>query len=219
MKRSSVWTMILVVSLLLSPTATAAREIAPDLPPPPDWPIIGTILRWLGFEEMQETDLEFNPNYPEYRLTTVDDARALWENLPPKEGIRVILSQDDANAQLLALVGEIGLLKATEVTFKAGSIIISAAVERSALERRGVELPFFVLGESISGEIEFAIGSTDCRPTLTVRKVRIGAFGVPLRGWVQSEINKNLEQTWLPQVCIERVFLMPGELAIEGYRR
>ncbi len=215
------WLTALVTLLVLStPTTALARRASPDLPPPPDWPIIGPILRWLGLEGIPEpAPVAFDPTYTEHRLTTIEDAETLWESLSPDERIRIIISQEDANAQLQEALLETNLLKSVAITFEGDEITLTATVERSALEREGVKLPFFILGKELNGEVKITLGAKECRPTLTIKKVRIGRISLPLRNLVQTEINKSLDQSWLPQICVERVFILPGEFAIEGYRR
>lgn len=215
-----IWMAALAALIVLTtPTTALAQEFGPNLPPPPDWPIIGPVLRWLGFEGTPEPTPAFDPNRPEHRLATIAEAEALWNKLSPDERVRVIISQADANAQLQESIRNARGLSSASITFDAGAITLAATVDRAALELEGVELPFFLMGKEISGQVTFTLNAVDCRPTFTVKKVRIGRLSLPLRTLAQTTLDENLAQEWPPNICIERVFMLPGEFAVEGYRR
>lgn len=211
---------VLVLVLLAStPSVALARDLGPTLPPPPEWPIIGPVLRWLGFESPVEAAPTFDPNRPEHRLSTLKEAQALWEMLAPNTPVRVITRQEDVNALIRQNLQGVQGLRDVSVVFESKGITLKATLERSLLEREGLTLPFFIRAQEISVEITVALSATNCTPTLTVRRVRIGRLSLPLRGIAQEALNETLAQEWLPTVCVERVFMLPGEFAVEGYRR
>lgn len=219
-KYTRVWITVLAVMLVLSTPATAlAQAPGPHLPPPPEWPIIGPVLRWLGFESQAEPTPTFDPNRPEYRISTVAEGQALWEELEPNTPVRIIVSQEAVNALIQERLQDVRELSSAGVTFEAGAVTLAATVERAALEREGIQLPFFLKARELSGQVTVAFGATNCSPTLTVKRVRIGRFSLPLRGMVQDSLNESLTQEWMPEICIERFFMLPGEFAVEGYRR
>ncbi|HOV47152.1 MAG TPA: hypothetical protein PLM06_00770 [Anaerolineae bacterium] len=212
---------ILAIGLALAtPTVALAYQHGPGLPPPPEWPVIGPILRWLGIIEETPAEMPaFDPTYTEHRLTTLQDAQSLWESLEPEARVRVIVGQEDANAALQTAVQNVPGLDDVTLTFESGSVTLAATVKRSVLERQGVQLPFFITSQEIKGELQIALGAAECRPTLTVQKVRLGKIGLPLRSLAEEAFNEQMQQEWMSQVCIERVFMLPGEFAVEGYRR
>lgn len=215
------WMGCLVALLIVAtPVTVLADEHDPNLPPPPEWPIIGPVLRWFGFGETEEPVAPaYNSDYPEHHISTPAEAEALWESLEPNVGVRVIISEEDVNAQLQEALRDVPWLSDTRVALEADGITFAATVERSALEREGVNLPFFIPGNQITGEVKIAVSSSNCDPIFTVKKVRIGKLGLPLRGLAQNALDENLQDDWLPEVCVERVFMRAGELAVEGYRR
>lgn len=219
--KTKLWLTFLTVLLLLAtPAAALAQTQGPNLPPPPEWPLIGPVLRWLGFGETEEVAMPpYNPDYPEHRISTPAEAEALWESLEPNAGVRVIVSQEDVDTQLRAALQDVSWLSAASITLEADGVTFAATVERATLEREGVEIPFFILGDEISGELKVAIGSVNCNPTFTIKKVRLGKLSLPLRGLAQNALDENLPQDWMPDVCVERVFMHAGEIAAEGYRR
>ena len=101
MKHWRITTVVILSVLLLSVAAPAyAAPATTTLPPLPEWPIIGPILRWLGVvEETPEEIVEMpeEPDLPEYQIETWDDITAL-QDLASGERVRVLATDSALTA-------------------------------------------------------------------------------------------------------------------------
>ncbi len=216
--------LMLILSLALTATPAAAYALAApgaprNLPPLPEWPIIGPILRMLGVTDTAESAAAPvpDPALPEIRIRTLDDLETL-QQVEPNERFRVIAADDDLNRiaqEILRERAEDNLSFA--VNFDANLVTVEGSVDAALLERTGLDLPGFVRGRlNVEGTARAAAEA--CQPTLAVRSVKVNGWGIGLRAMAQRVIDTQLPNTWPAEICVERVLLMDGEAAIEGYR-
>jgi len=52
-----------------------------------------------------------------------------------------------------------------------------------------------------------------------MEKVSINKWSIGMKGVVQNWLNEQLPGLWPSEICVERVTLKSGEIAIVGYRR
>ena len=84
-----------------TPVAAANSGTARDLPPLPDWPVVGPVLRFLGIGgETPETTMPSatpDPSLPEYTIETIEDFAQLRE---VEDGQRVRITADRKSTRL-----------------------------------------------------------------------------------------------------------------------
>ncbi len=215
-----VWKAWLAILIVLSASAPVyAAPLTPAFPPPPEWPIIGPILRWIGLAP-EEVELLPDPTLPEYRLETLDDAQQLIEEIGPDTRVRLIAADADLNAIIRDNIGDVEGVDSVIVTFDQKTVKIEVTLDRSVVEDNGVKLPFFISGEQLSGSVTLTPETANCRITsVKVKGLRLNKTGLGLfNGLAENAINATLaEVEWDERVCIEQIFLTPGEIAVEGY--
>jgi len=193
--------LVAMLGLLVATPVSAAQETA-GLPPLPQWPIIGPLLRMLGLIKPATPTPPPrptpDPTLPEYHITTLEDLRELQE-LEEGEKVRVV----QATASL---------------SFEQGYVMVQAFVDQSLLKQMGVDLPDLGDGE-LEIRITLTIQTSDCQPVITLNKVEVNGWSMGLRSVAQRALDDRLPHLWPTEACLEAVFLTPGQLAIEGYRR
>ena len=216
-------TTIMVLSLLLLSTAIPvyAAPSATALPPLPEWPIIGPILQMLGLVEPEPVEIvepAEDLNLPQYSIETLDDILAL-QDLESGESVRIT-----ATDMALTTIAQEALDKYTDgiqnfkVTFTPGEVTVYVEVDPSVLEDANLDLPVN-LRNTITLESTVELSASGCRAIVTLKKVSINKWSIGLRGFVQRWIDEELPGAWPSEVCIERVTVKTGEIAVVGYRR
>ncbi|MBN1488039.1 MAG: hypothetical protein JW981_10385 [Anaerolineae bacterium] len=211
-------TLALVIMTQTAMPVYAASESPGLLPPLPQWPIIGPILQWIGIVPEAETpEAEvLDPTLPEFRVTSWEDLKALETDLPRGERVRIIATDKDLNAVFNDLVDGKDAVQSGSIDFDTNSVSGEIALKRELLEDYDVEIPDFISGDSLkaSGTAEFSVES--CRPVINIKKLRLNGRNMGLGKIAQGAINKILEENWISDVCLERVILTDGEIAVEG---
>ncbi len=219
-----------LASTFVPPVAASTGET--DLPPLPEWPIIGPILRWLGVVPKEEVEpdsarvtIPEESDLPEQRVTNVAEARALWEALETGEEVRVLIADEDINAILAQEIEDVPGFHSATLTTGTDETTLSVSAERELLEDVGGGLAVFITGENPEGTLTLSMTAANCRPVITVTGIRVNGRRLAVEDTVQALIDKAFdkgwrEKSWLDnQVCIEAVRLTPGEIALEGYRK
>jgi hypothetical protein len=219
------WRMItiLVLSVLLLSTAMPvyAAPSATALPPLPEWPIIGPILQWLGIVEPEPVEIVELPedlDLPQYPIETLDDILAL-QDLESGESVR-ITTTDTA----LTTIAQEALDKYTDgirnfrITFTPGEATVYVEVDPEVLAEADFELPVN-LKNAIKLESTVELSASGCQAIVTIKKVSINKWSIGLRGFVQKWIDEELPGRWPNEICVERITVKSGEIAVVGYRR
>lgn len=210
-------TAVTVMCMLIAMPVSAAQDHG-SLPPLPEWPIIGPLLRMLGLVKptppTPPPSPTPDPNLPEYRITTLEDIKEL-QDLEAGMRVRVVLAEKDANSLIAQLLGQQATVT---VSFEQGYLTLMATVDQSLLKHAGVDLPAIDDGE-LEIYITAAVRASGCQPMVTLNKVEISGWSLGLRTAAQRAIDERLPDIWPTQVCLEQVFLTPGQIAVEGYRR
>lgn len=209
---------LVLLSVVAAPVAAAPAAEAERIPPPPEWPIIGPVLRWLGVGE--EAEPEPDLSLPEHQVATYEEAEALWRSLEPGERVRVTVAEEDVNAPLQEAVAETEVLRSASVDFQEGVILVDFEVDTAELRRmleeeESVSLPgFLTRGETFGGEYRVTAETEGCRPVVDVR-----GPGLFLQ---RRLLRRTLVQTWDEYgpsgACIEGIFISDGEVAVQGYK-
>lgn len=220
MKRIS-WILITVVLLFTAVVPAYAAPGDDRLPPLPEWPIIGPLLELLGVSTPEsETPPAPTPDpaLPEQRITNVDEAVEFWRGLESGERVRVLVADDDVNAELRTFLADVPAVRTATVTFNEGSATVSVDVNtqavRELLEEQNIQLPFFIRQNSLGGEFTIAVEAENCRPLFTIGGRRLSLR----RRFLQELADQWLYDYWPEEGCIEEIILTPGEMAVEGYR-
>jgi hypothetical protein len=216
-------TTILVLSLLLLSTTMPvyAAPSAATLPPLPEWPIIGPILQWLGIVEPTPVEIvepaeDFD--LPQYTIETLDDILAL-QDLAVEERVRVTATDTALTAIAQEALGEnVEGIRTFNLTFAPGKATVYLEVDPVVLTEANFDLPIkFRNTIKLEGTVELA--ASGCQVVVTIDKASINKWSIGLRGTVQSWINDQLPGSWPSEVCVERVTVKSGEIAVVGYRR
>ncbi len=219
MKRLMLLGLIVTLMLPLTVTPVGAAPAEGAIPPPPEWPLIGPVLRWLGVGATKEAPTR-DPNLTEYRVESVDEAEALWRELEPGQRVRVIVTEDALNPPLQELVAENEMLREAEIRFAGGEVLLTVEVDTQELRREiedqgQVSVPGFLLrGETVGGEYRVTLEAESCLPSVRVRGPRM-LFGGPVVRRVLAEVR---DSYWPEGACIEQIFSEDGEFAVEGHK-
>jgi hypothetical protein len=223
MKTKQRITLALLLALTLAAATLPALAAEESLPPLPEWPIIGPLLRLLGVtSEPEEEPVAMatpDPTIKEYRLTSLDDVREVWRELEPGERARLVISEKDLNAFVREKLGAVPGAESLTVDFRTGEVVVTGAVNRAALEEAGVDLPFFLRGRTLRFEVRATPGAGSCRPFILVEEVRVNGRRLPIKGLAQSRLDELLDRAWPSgEGCVEQLIVSPDELSVEGYR-
>jgi hypothetical protein len=185
---------------------------------PGEWPVIGPVLQWLGVARPAMETPTPTPGLTEYRVTSYDDIGALQE-IPSGERVRIIISETDLNAIVLDLVsrnveGNAGMSFGMEPNL----LNVRITADQSLLEQAADYLPRQIRGD-LDLDGAFRLGASQCVPRVTVERLRLNGWSFGLRLLAQGPINARIREFWTDDICVERVLLMQGEAAVEGYRR
>ena len=217
--------MLSVGCLLLFGTALPALA-APqeaDLPPLPEWPIIGPIIRLI--QRVIKKDAEpvvpeatVEPDLPEIPIETKDDILA-HRDLESNERVR-ITATDTALVNIIndALPNDFKDRIVPGVTFNKGNAIITADVDPSVLDGVDIDVPIS-LDEDIYAEATLSFGAAACRATVTVDYVAVNNWSIGLKKMVQEWIDSELPGLWPDEVCVEYIVVEPGTISVVGYRK
>lgn len=216
--------LLLILSLTLTATPIAAAQTlaAPgaqrELPPLPEWPIIGPILRMLGVGRAAAPAAPtLDPTLPEFHIRSWDDVKAL-EQIEPGERVRVIASDTDINRIAQEAIRE----RADEnlsfrVDFGANQATIEASADAALVEQTGLSLPALIRG-ALRVELVGSATAENCRPIPDIQSLKVNGWGIGLRAIAQRAVDTQLPESWPSDICIEQILLMEGEAAVEGYR-
>ncbi|MFP4346210.1 MAG: hypothetical protein ACLFU8_16050 [Anaerolineales bacterium] len=209
---------LVLLSVVAAPVAAAPAAEVERIPPPPEWPIIGPVLRWLGIEEEVEPTPDLS--LPEHQVATYEEAEALWRSLEPGERVRVVIAEEDVNAPLQEAVAKTEVLRHAEADFQEGVVVVNFEVDTAELRRmleeeEAVSLPGFLMrGETFGGEYRVSAEAEACRPIVDVR-----GPGLFLQ---RRLLRRTLAQTWDEYGpsggCIEGIFIGDGEVTVQGYK-
>ena len=217
-----VWRLVLIVFIVAGAATPAYAYAGRDpLPPLPEWPVIGPLLRWLGVGESASEIATPTPDpaLPEYRIKNVEDAQTFWEGLGLEERVRVVVSDEDIAILIEEQIANVKGLREASLTFDTDIVTIEAELEPDILDETGVKMPFFLKKKTLSGEITFSLEASSCQLLPTVEKVRVNHWTLPLGGFIQENIQDALDTEWPTGICVTTVYLTPGEIALEGYRQ
>jgi hypothetical protein len=216
--------LMLVLSLILTASPITAAQVAgaatpqQQLPPLPEWPIIGPILRLLGVAQTEVPVAPVpDPSLPEIRVVSWTDVQGL-DQLEPGERVRVIASEADINSMAQEIIRE----RANEnlsfrVAFEPNQAAVQASVDTGLLEEAGLSLPGLIRG-TLRVEATGSATAAACMPVLGVGSLQVNGWGIGLRAIAQRFVNTQLPEAWPDELCVERILLMDGEAALEGYR-
>ncbi|MGC9468563.1 MAG: hypothetical protein ACP5HS_08225 [Anaerolineae bacterium] len=188
------------------------------LPPLPEWPIVGPILRRLGLATQPVEILTPDPSLPEYRIRTPEDIKSL-EEIEPGERVRIVASDKDLNRMIQdALEAQEMRETSMILDFDTGTLQVEAKADESLVTKTGMDVPRQLRGD-LDLSTKLTLSASDCVPTVRVERIHLNRWALGLRPIAQRMINARLPEVWPDTICVERVLLMPGEAAVEGYRK
>ena len=211
----------MVGMLLLAPAPVMARGTAPELPPLPEWPIIGPLLRAVGIlpdEPSPAPTPTLDPDVPTYHPSTFQEGWDLWQELEAGEPVRVVIAEKDVNRALKEVADEEPETLDANVTFEEGTVGATLTLDRSLLEEIPTDIPFLPRGQSLKGEAKLQPGAEACRLTVKVKTVEINGRSLFLRLIMNRVLRTLLDEYWPAGSCLERVIVTEDTLTLEGYK-
>jgi len=218
---------IAVAVVLLTTTTMLVGAQAPAgapgavLPPLPEWPIIGPVLRFLGIiqEAAPEVRPTPDPSLPEYRITSLEDIAQLRE-IETDKRVRVIATDTDLNQMIRDLLSEAGYSEdaSLKVAFNEPMITADAYAGAGIIERIGADVPAS-LRRNFDILATFTVEAGNCSPTVAFEKVEANSWSFGLRPVANRLVNEQIPKFWPEEFCAESVIVMDGEAAVEGYVR
>ncbi len=189
-----------------------------NLPPLPEWPVIGPLLTRLGvIEETKKPAPVPDPAIPEIRITTFDDLRQL-DSVAAGDRIRVIASEADINRMAQELLAQQAGERATfQVDIAPNLAKLDATADASLVKSFGVDLPGIVRG-SLRGHAALGADATNCLPIIDFKRLKVNGWSIGLSAIAQRTADNLIGDFWPAEICVERILLMDGEAAVEGYR-
>ena len=215
--------LLLFLTAAMAPSVTAAPQGA-DLPPLPEWPIIGPILRWLGLVKAEPRTatpaITLTPPsaIKEYTPETIVDLTALWEEIAGGETVRVTLREATLQAMAERWIDPLPGVSGSLVEFTQGAITLSAIVDSSQLESYlGIDVPDFLVQGPTDVRLTFTARAEACAPQVEIESVALSGKELPLAGLVQRTLEEELAPLW-KKVCIEAIEITDDALIVEGHR-
>ncbi len=214
---------VLVLGMVLSTAMPAyAAPNGAALPPLPEWPIIGPILQRLGLVEATPAEVAEPPedlNLPQYKIETLSDILAL-QDIENDQRVRVTATDTALTAIVKKALDENNVtgVQNFQLTFTPGKATLSIEVDPSILEEANVDLPI-KLKDTLKLQGVVTLTASGCQPAVTIKKVSINGWAIGLRGLAQRWVDEQLPDVWPAEICIERITLKSGEIAVVGYRR
>jgi hypothetical protein len=220
---------IAVAVVLLTTTTMFASAQAPAgarapgavLPPLPEWPIIGPVLRFLGIiqEAAPEVLATPDPSLPEYRITSLEDIDQL-RDIETNRRVRVIATDTDLNQMIRDLLAEAGYSEdaSLKVAFSDPMVTGEAYAGAGIIERIGVDVPAS-LHRNFDILATFTVEAGNCSVTVEFEKVEANSWSFGLRPVANRLVNEQIPRLWPEEFCAESVIVMDGEAAVEGYLR
>ncbi|MBN1877580.1 MAG: hypothetical protein JXA33_25380 [Anaerolineae bacterium] len=219
-------TLLILLSSTLTGCALAQRDkVTGDgglLPPIAEWPLVGTVLQWMGV--VKETPIvaeaTLTPDIPEHRIETWDDVETLKE-IEESQQVRIIITEERVNALIDASLGndeEItsieGIRDAT-VTLDADAVTVEVQLDPAIAEEVGIDI-VGILGEDILAKV--TLSASNCQPEVNIVSLGFGP-DVGLRQIAQGMVAEVVKDKWDDSICVEQIIMMPDEIAVEGYRK
>jgi len=201
------WLLSLAVALAVAPLAPAAA-----LPPVPEWPVIGPLLVKLGLVEPVRTP---DPTLPEYTVTTMDELKALEDQISPGERARVVVAESLAQSLVINAMEEAAFLRNVTLDFTERGALVTLEIDRSALEQGGARLPF-IKGDTLKISAQLIFYARDGRLQVKVRALRINGLPLPVGGLLAGRLNALSAEKWPAWIKLEAVFMHEQDVAIEG---
>jgi hypothetical protein len=213
---------IAVVLITMPTTFVGAQAPAGTrLPPLPEWPLIGPVLRFLGVvqEAAPETLHTPDPSLPEFRISTLEDVDQL-RSVEMNERVRIIIDDQDLNQIISEVLSSAGYSEdaGLKVTFDGPAITADAYASATLIERTGVDIPASIRG-NFDVLATFTVEAADCSVVLTFEKVKANSWSFGLRSAANRLVNDQIPEYWPEEICVENVIVMDGEAAVEGYHR
>ncbi len=197
----------LSVALLVVPLAPATAA-----PPLPEWPIIGPLLVKLG---LVEPLIYPDPTLPEYTVTTMDELKALGDQIAPGERARVVVTERLAQSLIKDALQDVEFLKLTTMDFTERGLVMGLEIERAALEQGGVRIPL-IKGDTITLNVRLIFYARDGYLQVKVRNLRVNGLPLPLGAVVSRRLNELSAEKWPAGVVLEAIFMHEQDVAVEG---
>ena len=216
--------LLIVASTFLTavPVEAAPTTYDQNLPPLPEWPIIGPVLRFLGITKEKPAPEPVtptpNPNLPEYSIKTIEDLNKLQE-IEAGQSVRVTATEEALNQMIKEVLDTNTSGQASMVlTVQNDAVDLIMEADTELIEETGQSIPG-LNADTVSVDATVDINANQCIPFLHIQSMSVNRWSFGFRAIAQRTINGRIGDIWPNNLCLEGVFFTPGLVSIEGYRR
>jgi len=212
--------LIVLMALFTVVPVEAATTYDRNLPPLPEWPIIGPVLRFLGIakEKPEPVPATPNSNLPEYAIETVEDLKKL-QDIEADQKVRITATEEALNRIIKETLDANTSRQASMVmTVNNGTVDLAIEADTELIKETGQNIPG-LNADTVSMEATLDVDANECVPFIHITSMEVNRWGFGLRSVVQRTLNSRMTEVWPNNLCLEGVFFTPGLVSIEGYRR
>jgi hypothetical protein len=193
-----------------------------SLPPLPEWPIIGPVLRFLGITKEKPEPVSAeptpDPNLPEYRIETAGDLEQL-QDIEDGQRVRINATEEALNAIVKeTLKANTSDQASLVMTINDGTVDLAIEADTDFIKETGQNIPG-LNADTVSIDATLDVDANQCVPFINITSMDVNNWGFGLRSVAQRTLNTQISEVWPDNLCLEAVFLTPGQVSIEGYRR
>jgi len=226
LKRVTLGLLALLIASLTFLSAVPAEAATPahdqKLPPLPEWPVIGPVLKFLGITR-QEPDPEPvqptpDPSLPEYSIETTEDLAKL-RDIEANQSVRVTATEDALN-QMIKETLDANTSREASMVMSVQEDAVSLMIEADTqfIKETGQNIPG-LNADTVSIDATLDVNANQCVPFVHITAMEVNRWSFGLRSVAQRTINARITEIWPDDLCLEGVFFTPGLVSIEGYRR
>jgi hypothetical protein len=200
--------------------ATAYRD--QGLPPLPEWPVIGPVLRFLGIVKEKPEPIPVtptpNPNLPEYTIETREDLEKLQE-IETGQSVRIRATEEALN-QIIKDTLDANTSRQASLVMKVGDGAVTVMIDADTelIKDAGQNIPG-LNADTVSVEATLDVDPDQCVPFVNIMSMEVNSWSFGFRTVAQRTINTQVTEVWPNTLCLEGVFFTPGVVSVEGYRR
>ncbi len=215
--------LILMMTLFTAaPVEAAGAYRDRTLPPLPEWPVIGPILRFLGIAreepEPQPVTPTPDPSLPEYKIETLGDLEKL-QDIKTGQRVRVTATEEALNRIVKETLDANTSGRASMVmTVSDDLVTLMIQADTELIKETGQNIPGLNT-ETVSIEASIDVNANQCVPFVTITSMEVNRWSFGFRSVAQRTLNTQITEAWPNNLCLETVFFTPGLISVEGYQR
>jgi len=214
--------MVLIPLFAALPVEAATVYQDQGLPPLPEWPVIGPVLRFLGIVKEEPEPVPVtptpNPNLPEYTIETMEDLETLQE-IEDGQSVRIRATEEALN-QIIKDTLDANTSRQASMVMKVddGAVTVMIDADTELIKDAGQNIPG-LNADTVSVEATLDVDPNQCVPFVNIMSMEVNRWSFGFRTVAQRTINTQIAEIWPDNLCLEGVFFTSGVISVEGYRR